>query len=721
MWEKIVLNLISNALKFTQNGSITVRLINQDDSLLLQVQDTGIGIPAEELPRMFERFHRIKTDYARTHEGSGIGLSLVKELVKMHGGEVNVASGLGSGSTFSVLIPKGADHLSPQLVAQAASSSKPTFSQTKYYLTEATDWAVEENQQEVAGKLKGISDTSGLDVPVPTILIADDNIDMRNYLRVSLEKLWRVEVTHNGREALDRLRQGGIDLLISDVMMPELDGFELLRAIRTDDKLKSLPVIMLSARAGEEPRVEGLTKGADEYLVKPFSMKELFAKANILLESRAISQNLMSLVEAKTEELNRIGSIVSNFVESGDIREASTEILSMALRTTRSEYGFIGATVPGGPHGVTLRVFADLGFNWSATENRQLYEKIVADYQIKGYVDFPLLDNLFGWPVLNAKPIIANHPESDERRSGRQPAGHPPTNNFLGMPILKGGAVVGAIGIANRDGGYTDDQVNALKPLLKTASIIFESYKRLQHEKLIVKERDLAEETLRQANAALLEVAYSVSHELQEPLAIMKGNLGLLTSRYRDRLGNDADDFIGNTLRASQLIERTVDDLWIFARIDRPHLRFEEVELNALFDKALELVRDEASGRRATVQRSELPRLSVEAKEITTAIQQLLLNAIRFCDRRPEIEFTATQLVNEWQFCMRDNGIGFQQIESTEIFKMFRKLSRETPGTGMGLPIVKRIVEFHGGKIWAESEKGRGSKFYFTLPVVPVR
>lgn len=201
----------------------------------------------------------------------------------------------------------------------------------------------------------------------------------------------------------------------------------------------------------------------------------------------------------------------------------------------------------------------------------------------------------------------------------------------------------------------------------------------------------------------------------------LRGNIGLLAARYRDRLGTDADEFIQNALEETNKVARMVDDLWTYARIDRPHLKFEQVDLNELFDKTVIAMHTEITQANAVVKRDTLPTLHVERRELGVALRQLLSNAITFKSSRPEINFTAQLLVDEWHFCMADNGVGFHQPEAHEVFKVFRKLNRDTPGTGMGLPIVKRIVEFHGGKIWAEAEKGMGASFYFTLPIVPVR
>jgi PAS domain S-box-containing protein len=430
-----------------------------------------------------------------------------------------------------------------------------------------------------------------------------------------------------------------------------------------------------------------------------------------------VAQRTDELVRAQ-ERLSLITDLLSEFVATANYRATSSQLLKMMLRETQSEYGFIGAIVPGGPQGVTLRIFADEGFSWSPSVNRELYEKIMADYEDKGYIDFPRLDNLFGWPILNRKPIITNDPNSDERRSGRTPKGHPPLNSFLGVPLFKGEEVVGAIGVANRPGGYSEEQLKELELLGRAASVIYESYKRLLVEQALLKERDLAVRELKESNQALLDLSYAVSHELQEPLRVIKSELSLLSVRYQGRLGTDADGFISDSQKAADVVAQMLDDLWEYARIDRPHIEFSQINLNEVFDKTLIGLEVEISAKKAKIARDDLPQVYGERRQLATLFRQLLHNAITF-NRAPEpaVKVSVSYLVDVWEFAVADNGIGFEPTENFEVFKMFRKLDRDTAGSGMGLAIAKRIVQFHGGTMWAESTKGQGSTFRFTLPV----
>ena len=294
MWEKIVLNLISNAFKFTFEGKIAVDLQQTGEYAELRVRDTGVGIPAEELPRIFERFHRIENTRSRTHEGSGIGLALVQELVKLHGGSFLVESTLGKGSTFIVRMPFGKEHLPADRVGGTRTLATTAMGAAPF-VEEALRWLPDSTQKQPADEMPVSSEF--LPVPYasdshaksesdkrPLILVADDNSDMRHYLSRLLGERYEVKSVADGQAALEAIRERQPALVLTDVMMPLLDGFGLLRELRSNPKTSSIPVILLSARAGEEARVEGIEQGADDYLIKPFSARELLARVHTHLE-----------------------------------------------------------------------------------------------------------------------------------------------------------------------------------------------------------------------------------------------------------------------------------------------------------------------------------------------------------------------------------------------------------------------------------------------------
>ena len=297
MWEKIVLNLVSNAFKYSNEGSIEVTLKQVGADVLLTVTDTGIGIPENMLEKIFDRFHRIENIHGRSQEGTGIGLAMVKELVKLHHGSIFVESVPGKGSSFTIAVPTGRKHLADNRILP---SQRPGIvsKNADVFIQEAMKWIPGQEQEN-----ENIPDEASVNGILPptvkkqfTVILADDNADMRQYVQRLLSKHFRVITAKDGEEAFSKVIETLPDLLITDVMMPRLPGFELLKKIRNHPDLKNLPVIFLSARSGEEAKIEGLDAGADDYLVKPFSSKELLARVegNIkIAQSRIAAERRM--------------------------------------------------------------------------------------------------------------------------------------------------------------------------------------------------------------------------------------------------------------------------------------------------------------------------------------------------------------------------------------------------------------------------------------------
>ena len=277
MWEKVVLNLLSNALKFTFEGSISVDVRREDDEAVITVADTGIGVAATEIPRLFERFHRIENVRARSNEGSGIGLALVKELVDLHRGSIVADSTEGVGTTFTIRLPFGTATLPAAHVA-AADASPPSSAVAEPYVQEALRWLPTDGRPPAEAAAAHGTDAAGSRKPIH-VLIADDNADMRDYLtRLLTSDGYDVDAVTDGRQALEAVRATMPDIVVSDVMMPQLDGLGLVAALRSDPRTALLPVLLLSARAGQEASIGGLQAGADDYLTKPFAAAELLAR-----------------------------------------------------------------------------------------------------------------------------------------------------------------------------------------------------------------------------------------------------------------------------------------------------------------------------------------------------------------------------------------------------------------------------------------------------------
>ncbi|MBE9607063.1 PAS domain-containing protein [Acetobacteraceae bacterium H6797] len=285
IWEKIVLNLLSNSFKFTAEGGIAVSLHGLEEGVRLTIADTGAGIPSEALPRLFERFFRIEGQWSRSHEGSGIGLALVRELVELHGGRIEAESdGPGRGSAFHVFLPYGE--------AAAGAVAGTATPRSRAFVEEALRWLPDEAEAPLTPPLG----------TRPRLLVIDDNADMRLYLKRLLLPAYEVLIEADGAAGLEALRRFRPDLVLSDVMMPGVDGMSLLASLRADPATAATPVILLSARAGEDARAGGLAAGADDYLVKPFGSRELLARIEGVLRlsaARAVSARIEAQVELR--------------------------------------------------------------------------------------------------------------------------------------------------------------------------------------------------------------------------------------------------------------------------------------------------------------------------------------------------------------------------------------------------------------------------------------
>jgi len=336
---KILTNLLSNAFKFTpEEGQITVsiRVCHaeldsasstkleipkqvRDDNMKgfveIKIRDTGIGIPLEEIPKLFDRFYQVDSSFTKEYEGTGIGLALTKELVELHHGIISVESKKGEWSEFTVSLPEGKNHLMDDEIikTEKTEASIPPAEQEVYTSSRnknATDSiAISTNDGVIKDQLEETT----------IILVVEDNYDMREYIKESLGNGYQVEEAVNGEQGVRKAEKIIPDLIISDMMMPKMDGNELTRILKNDEKTSHIPIILLTARSGQENKIEGLETGADDYLTKPFDIKELHARI----------KNLISIRKKLQEKFSRIGNQIAESKEHlSRLGEAKTEKLS---------------------------------------------------------------------------------------------------------------------------------------------------------------------------------------------------------------------------------------------------------------------------------------------------------------------------------------------------------------------------------------------------------
>lgn len=681
MWEKIVLNLVSNAVKFTFEGEIEVSIRREGDHAVLRVRDTGEGIPENELPKLFTRFHTVRGQRSRTYEGTGIGLALVQELVRLHGGSVAAESSAGEGTEFTIRIPFGSGHL-PQDRLDTQRIRPATSIRSDAFALEAMQWLPRES----------VADDLPRSMPGGRLLVADDNADMRDYLRRLLGTHWDVDTVADGQELVAAARSHPPDVILADVMMPGLDGFEAIRALRAEEATRQIPIILLSARAGEEARVEGLDAGAHDYLVKPFSPRELIARVRAQIEqahARAAELEHARRLQILTRAAVTINSELS-------LAEIFTAITGTAREVVNAHQAIAALHVGEEPlEPITTFSFSERHAEWQS----------VGRYPI----DFaPVIADLHA-------PTRLSDEEIAERPVWRQlAAGGPALRGLLATPLTgRDGATIGLILVSEKDEGVFNAEDEALLvQLAQLASVAIENA-RLYAE-------------LQRANYAKDEFLAMLSHELRTPMTATLGWASMLSSP--SGLSEETRQLAVQTIEQSTRAQaKLIEDILDVSRISTGKLQLKEepVDLCALVASACETVRPAAAAKRIelTVSLGEIDgRVIGDPARLQQIVWNLLQNAIKFTPSDGHVVVSVSGSDGMATLAVTDDGEGIDPAFLPHVFDRFSQADsgarRQFGGLGLGLAIVKSLVERHGGTIRALSEgAGKGSTFSVTLPL----
>ena len=541
MWEKVVMNLLSNAYKFTFFGTIRVAVRAADDGgVEVSVTDSGIGIAQEEVPRLFERFHRVAGAPGRSVEGSGIGLAMVQELVKLHGGSVRVDSELGKGACFTVALPRVA--VLPQTDDEAVHAAMSQHART--YVDAALRWSPEneifaDEAAQNAPEPSGQTRPEGASAEPARLLVVDDNADLRDYMsRILRAAGHHVRVATDGEAALAAARAEPPDLVLSDVMMPRLDGFGLLRELRADPVLRETPVVMLSARAGEEARVDGIEQGADDYLTKPFSARELLARvAGNLQLARLRRETEMKLrEESRTLEiLNRVGATVAAEL---DLKRAVQIVTDAATELTGAAFGSF-----------FYNVLDDQGGSY------MLYT--LSGIPQDSFERFPMPRNTAVFaPTFMGEGIVRSDDITQDPRYGHNaphrgmPKGHLKVRSYLAAPVQsRGGEVVGGLFFGHPEAGvFTERSERIVAGIAAQAAIAIDNARLYEAAQREIAERGKAQDALRDLNETLeRRVIETVADrdrlwELSEDLLVVadvEGRLQRVSPSWSSMLGHN--------------------------------------------------------------------------------------------------------------------------------------------------------------------------------------
>ena len=684
MWEKIVLNLLSNAFKFTLKGGIAVRLHGDAGKMVLEVADTGNGIPKSELPRLFERFHRVEGAGGRSFEGSGIGLALVQELVHIHGGEITVESEEGRGAVFRVRLPLGFAHL-PADKIKAKGTIAPVSADA--YVEEALRWLPDVSREDVIFDVGRETPQSGAGHDAH-VLLADDNADLRDYVRRLLEAGgYSVQAVPDGQAALNAARARRPDLLLTDVMMPRMDGFELLATIRNDETLADLPIIMLSARAGEEAQVEGLTKGADDYLAKPFSARELLAR-------------------------------VSGTIAMARVRRQAAEDVRKANRALALEREFLASVLAKAPVGISIanadgeiftlneRAMELIGGHSAQSDSKySIFGAVHADGRPYEPREYPTARAAMG-ETIEAERMVCHR--SDGGRIVLE---------IDAAPIRDAnGALVGAVTVFE-DAGLRDQAEEELRQRVATAVV----------------EREVALAQLHQI--AKLEIigqlTGGVAHDFNNLLTPIMGALDYM--RRKSNGDERTTQRINSALQAAERSRTLIQRLLAFAR--RQNLEAQPVDVAGLMNGMRDLIqRSLGVGVSLKVIAPEnLPAAKIDPNQLELAILNLCVNARDAMGESGSLTIEVRQADEDAvrppglgegayiQINVSDTGCGMDAATLKRAIEPFYTTKALGQGTGLGLSMVDGLAAQSGGAFSLSSEVGVGTCASLWLPVSDVR
>jgi PAS domain S-box-containing protein len=777
LFEKIVLNLVSNAFKFTFQGTITVRTQARGDRVELSVSDTGTGIPEHELPRVFERFHRVEGARGRSHEGSGIGLALVNELVALHGGRISARSTPGQGSTFTVSFPTGFAHLPPEQLRER-STSTAAATHPESFIQEAALWL-----SDVANAVS--APTSAPPGMAPGfvrghVLLADDNADMRDYVRRELEGRFTVEAVANGFAALEAARERPPDVVLSDVMMPGLDGFGLLRELRADSRTAHIPVILLSARAGEEAKVEGLNAGADDYLVKPFGMRELVARLEGTVNAaraRAQREELLEALQLSEARYRLATRATKDAIWDWDLRtqqltwnEGVNTLFGHPTDTVRSDLEWWAEKLHPEDrervvHGLHAAADAPGGTEWQDEYRFRRWDGTYAEVEDRGWVvrdgqgeALRMVGAMQDVTLRKAAEATLRRSEEEFRTLAEglpeavfvtdpdgavtyvndalpQQTGQPVTA-FLGRgfvsiihpddldaslrdweaAVRSGSRVQIEHRVRNHDGTYRWHIVRALPVRGPDGHIL----------KWVGMSMDVHE--LRQAQAQLQQRADFeqqligiVSHDLRNPVSAIL--LGAASLMRRDELDERSTKAVSRIQSSAERAHRMIRDLLDFtqARLGGGlRVQRRSSDLHELIDGVLEEVE-------ATHPDRELRRRATgdglgewDPDRLAQMTQNLVTNALKYSPRDTPVVIETHGTPDAVTLTVHNQG---DPIAPERLGRLFQPLQRATTSgdnstrsIGLGLYIVKQLVEAHGGTVSVTSTASDGTTFTVRLP-----
>ncbi len=550
-----------------------------------------------------------------------------------------------------------------------------------------------------------------------TILVVDDTPTNLEVLFDFLNNAgFRVLFAEDGESALDKAHYASPNLILLDILMPGMDGFETCRRLKESEATKSIPVIFLTALTDTVDKVKGFSLGAVDFITKPLQYEEVLARVETHLRIQALTRQLQEQnhrlehevqerkqaevalqrqnqrsqlfaeVTLKIRQSLQLDEILQTTVTEVQRILQSDRVLIYRLWPNGTGSGVAEAVQPGLPQ-VMEYIFPEEIFPEEIKQKyRQGRMRQVEDVEHDRQISSCLVEFLQRFWV-RAKLVV---------------------------PILTNKELWGLL-IAHQCSGpreWTSFEGEFMQQLADQIGIALTQAQLLDQE---VRQR----QELARSNAELQQFAYIASHDLQEPLRMVTSYLQLLERRYQGKLDSDADDFIHYAVDGAMRMRALINDLLAYSRIGTRGSPFQLTSCNAAIAHAITNLKVAIEESKAVVTYQDLPDLWADPTQLTQLFQNLISNAVKFCrEAPPQVWIQASREDDTWLFSVQDNGIGIDPQYAERIFVIFQRLNNRVDyaGTGIGLAVCKKIVERHGGKIWVQSELGQGATFYFTIP-----
>lgn len=706
--QRVLLNLLVNAFKFTpESGEVRCELRVEDKQVVIEIQDSGPGVPVDLREAIFDRFRQGEGGSTRRFGGTGLGLSIAREFVQLHSGQLNVESSPIGGALFRLTLPRSApaDAEIQTETATAAEDAREVARQTLEELRAITEALTPEPRDAEKGQdvelqggegietyesgisrldestsLAAASPHAHVNALQPLVLVVEDNPEMSRFIIETLSSDYRVVAALNGQEGLEQALALKPDLIISDVMMPQMSGDQMLHELRSRHEMDDVPVLMLTAKADDEMRVQLLHDGAQDYLMKPFAVLELRARAGNLIKMKRVRNLLQQELASQSKDLEELAHQLA-------ARQAEQQQTLSALRESEERYRYLADAMP--------------QIVWTARPDGYF------DYYNQRWFEYTgmTMEQSAGW---GWQPVL--HPADAEMCLRRWATSVVTGENYQVEYRFKRAA----------DGQYRWHLGRAVPMLDEEGRIIkwFGTSTDIDGQKR-------AEEAAQESNRAKDNFLATLSHELRAPLTpiigwvhmIRAGMVPLTESQY----GLSIID------KHSQSLMHLINDLLDMSAImsGKMHVERLPVSLPSVLREAIETAQLEADKRRIEINLTSCDEedmmVSGDRTRLIQVFWNLLNNAVKFSPENSVVRVKCEADGSEQRIIVEDEGQGIAPDFLPHVFEQFRQAdeskTRAHGGLGIGLALVKNLVVAHGGRVIAESAGvNQGSRFTIHLP-----